>query len=110
MNELKENISYSSMEDRLTVEYSYDAEPVLDSNKRIKNSTSSKAIQKYTGDFVHAGRMHKGDLQRLINLGYNLLSPDKEEVNRALRYIQDNEPHLMLVHGKPFAKQRVKWA
>lgn len=107
---MEEKVTYNSKEDRLTVETIYDAEPVIESNKRIKNSTSSKAIKKYVGDFVHAARLHEGDVVRLINLGYNLLSPDREEVNRALLYIQNNEPHLMLVHGKPFAKQRVKWA
>lgn len=106
---LKEKVSYNDMEDVLTVETSYDAAPVIDSNKRIKNATNSKAIQKYKGDMVHAARFHEGDVVRLKNLGYNLLSPNPDEVRRALCYVQENEPHLMLVHGKPFARQRVKW-
>ena len=109
MNELKETVTYDESEDRLIVNHSYDAQPVLDSNKRIKNSLSSKAIQKYDGNMVHAARFHPGDVQRLIDMGYNLLSPDRDEVRRALVYVQNNEPHLMLVHGKPFAKQRIKW-
>lgn len=106
---IKETLAYDETTDELSVTTSYDAEPVLDSNKRIKNSTSSKAIKRYDGNFVHAARFHEGDVVRLINLGYNLLSPDPEEVRRALVYVQNHEPHLMLVHGKPFAKQRVKW-
>lgn len=107
---MKETLHYDEMEDRLTVNTSYDAQPVLDSNKRIKNSLNSKAIQKYNGEMVHAARFNEGDIVRLKNLGYNLLSPDQDEVRRALVYVQENEPHLMLVHGKPFAKQRMKWA
>jgi len=109
MNELIENLSYDEMEDKLIVDHSYDAQPVLDQNKAIKNAKSSKAIQKYDGSLVHAASFHKGDVQRLINMGYNLISPDRDEVRRALVYVQNNEPHLMLVHGKPFAKQRIKW-
>ena len=109
MDEIKQTYHYDEMEDRLTVSSSYDAQPVIDSNLRIKNSTSSKSIQKYKGDFVHASRLHKGDVERLKNMGYNLLSPNPDEVNRALVYIQENEPHLMLIHGKPFTRQRVKW-
>ncbi len=106
---IKESVTYDETEDCLTVKTSYDAEPVLDSNKRIKNSLSSKAIKKYDGQMVHAARFHEGDIVRLKNMGYNLLSPDPAEVRRALVYVQSNEHHLMIVHGKPFTKQRVKW-
>ena len=109
MDEIVETSTYDEIEDKLIVKKSYDAQPVIDSNTRIKNSTSAKSIQKYKGDFVHAARMHKGDVDRLIGLGYNLLSPDPEEVNRALVYLQTNEPHLMVVHGKPFSKHKIKW-
>jgi hypothetical protein len=50
-----------------------------------------------------------GDVQRLINMGYNLLSPDPEEVRRTLLYIQSNEPDLLTVNKKPFAKVRTRW-
>ena len=106
---MKENITYNDMDDRLTVETVYDAGPVVDQNKSIKLGKSSKAVEKYKGDLVHAASFNEGDVVRLKNLGYNLLSPDQEEVRRALVYVQNHEPHLMLVHGKPFAKQRIKW-
>lgn len=63
----------------------------------------------YKGNLAHVGRIDMGDIQRLYNLGYNLMSPDKEEVRRALLYIQSNEPHLLTVNGKPFAKKRNRW-
>lgn len=107
---IKETLIYDEMEDSLSVTTSYDALPVIDSNKRIKNSKNSKAIEKYNGEMVHAARFHEGDIIRLKRLGYDLLSPDQDEVRRALVYIQENEPHLMLVHGKPFTRQRIKWA
>lgn len=100
---------YDDTADQLIVKTSYDPGPVLESNKRIKNAVSSKAIQRYKGNMVHAARFHKGDIERLIKLGYNILSPDPDEVRRALVYVQDHESHLLLVHGKPFAKQRITW-
>jgi len=109
MNELKETFHYDEMEDCLTVKTSYDAQPVLDQNKAIKNDKNSKAIQRYNGELVHAASFHPGDVDRLHKMGYKLLSPNPDEVRRALVYVQNNEPHLMLVHGKPFARQRVKW-
>lgn len=105
-----ETLIYDELEDRMIIKTTYDGSEVVDSNKRIKNAVNAKSIQKYKGDMVHAARLHEGDVVRLKNMGYNILSPDKEEVRRALVYIQQNEPHLMLVHGKPFATQRVKWA
>ena len=107
---MKETLHYDEIEDKLTVETAYDSEALLDSNKRIRNSLNSKAIQKYNGEMVHALRVEEGDVVRLKNMGYNLLSPSQDELRRALVYIQENEPHLMLVHGKPFARQRMKWA
>ena len=107
---MKETLHYDEMEDRLTVNTSYDAQPNLDENKRIRNSVSSKSDIQYSGSFVHAAKHDEGDVVRLINMGYNVLSPDPEEVRRALVYIQQNENHLLLVNGNPFIKgQRVKW-
>jgi len=106
---INEKLHYDEMTDELSVTTSYDAEPVIDSNHRIRNDTSSKAIQKYSGELVHAARFHEGDVDRLHKMGYKLLSPDPDEVRRALCYVQENEPHLMVVHGKPFSRQRIKW-
>lgn len=106
---MKEEVTYDEIEDQLTVKTTYDAEPVRESNKRIKNDKSTKSPIQYSGDMVHAARFHEGDIVRLKNMGYNLLSPDPEEVRRALVYVQNNEPDLLLVNGKPFTKQRVRW-
>lgn len=106
---IKETFYYDESSDSLTIKSSYDAQPVLDQNKSIKNDKSSKAILKYEGDLVHAASFALGDVDRLHKMGYKILSPDPDEVRRALVYVQNNEPHLMLVHGKPFTRQRIKW-
>jgi len=106
---LKEDLIYDKDEDKLVISTTYDSSDVIASNQKIKASVNKKAIEKYKGDMVHAARFHEGDIVRLRNLGYNLLSPDQDEVRRALVYVQENEPHLLLVHGKPFTRQRIKW-
>jgi hypothetical protein len=58
---------------------------------------------------VHVGEIHFGDIERLKNMGYNLLSPDPDEWRRALLYIQSNEWKLLSVDGNPFAAVHQKW-
>ena len=45
---MKEEYSYNETEDRLTVSVEYDAQPVIEQNKAIKNSLNSKAIRLLT--------------------------------------------------------------
>ena len=98
---------YKPHEEKFIVKTTYDNSDVLDANKKQRNQYNKH--EQYKGKFVHAGRIHEGDVIRLKNLGYNLLSPDPEEWKRALLYIQTNEPHLLTVDGKPFAKNRERW-
>jgi len=88
----------------------YNNTEIIEGNKRIKNNASETATYKSgNSQLVHVGRMSLGDVERLANLGFNLLSPDMDERRRALVYIQENEKHLLLVPGKPFARKRAKW-
>lgn len=85
----------------------YDNSAVIEDNKRAQIETHGK--RKYGGSFVHVGSLHVEDVVRLKRLGYDLFAVDQDEVRRALLYIQSNEPHLLTVEGKPFAKQRAQW-
>lgn len=107
---LKETRYYDEASDSLTVKTTYDNTAILEANKQAINLTPETGAYKTSNaGLVHVGRMHMGDIQRLINLGYNLLSADREEVKRALLYVQSNEPWLLTIKGKPFAKKQVKW-
>lgn len=85
----------------------YDNSAVIEANKEAQNNAPTWG--RYAGNMAHVGRIHMGDIERLRNEGYDLLSTDPDEVRRALLYIQSNEPHLLTVPGKPFAKHRNKW-
>lgn len=107
---LIEKSEYDEKEDKMIVTTTYDPSLTHDANKAYKNSTSTfDRYKPNAAGLVHAGRMEMGDIIRLKNMGYNLLSPDKDEVRRALLYVQSNEPNLLLIEGKPFAKNRTRW-
>lgn len=102
-----ETAFYDEQADKLVVKTTYDNTGVLAANEAQRNLAAE--FGRYKGNLVHVGRVDAGDVTRLKNMGYNLLSPDPEEYRRALMYIQSNEPNLLTVSGKPFAKVRPKW-
>lgn len=98
---------YDELEDKVINRVQYDPTDVLDVNAAQRADRQGQ--QKYKGNLVHAARVHLGDVERLKNLGYNLLSNDADEVRRALLYIQSEEKKHLTVDGKPFSKTRPKW-
>lgn len=108
MSDLVRTTIYDELEDKLINRVTYDNTAVLALND-AQRKERPEGYGKYKGNLVHAARLHLGDIERLKNMGYNLLSPDKDEVRRALVYIQQNEPQLLTVEGKPFATHRNTW-
>lgn len=104
---MRETNFYDELEDRLIVKTVYDNSGVLEANKADRNDASEHG--RYKGSMVHVARIDEGDVLRLHNMGYKLLSPDPEEYKRALLYIQTNEPWLLTKPGKPIAKKRAIW-
>lgn len=108
MTDLIETSHYDVDSDTLTVKTSYDNRAVLASNLIERNAAPETG--RYKGNLVKVGTIHLGDVQRLKNLGYNILSPDPDEVKRALLYIQAEEKHLMTMPGNPIGKKKQAWA
>lgn len=107
---MKETITYNDSTDVLTIKTTYDSSKTIEENIRQKNAAPEFGKYKSkNSQLVHVGRIEEGDVIRLKNMGYNLLSGDREEWRRALLYIQQNEPHLLTVPGKPFAKNKAIW-
>lgn len=107
MGILREETTYNEVEDKVIVNTVYDNTDVL----KVNAAQRAEKVDgpQFRGNLVHVGRIDMGDIVRLKNIGYNLLSPDRDEVRRALLYIQSNEPHLLTVNKKPFAKKRAVW-
>lgn len=102
-----ESTFYDEEKEQIVTRTTYDNSDVLAANQSQRNQAPE--FGRYKGNLVHVGRIDEGDVVRLKNMGYNLLSPDPEEYRRALLYIQSNEPNLLTVPGRPFAKVRPKW-
>lgn len=104
---LSETSTLDEASGKMVVKTTYDNTAVLELNKAERNDRIDGP--QYKGNLAHVCRIDMGDIIRLRGLGYNLLSPDQDEIRRALLYVQSNEPHLMTVNGKPFAKRRSRW-
>lgn len=95
-------------EGKVLVSTYYDNSEVLAANAAAR--AAAPEFGRYKGrTLVQVGRIDEGDIIRLRNIGYNLLSPDPDEVKRALLYIQSNEPAMLTVPGKPIAKKKLTW-
>ena len=102
-----ETSHYDEVTDTLTVRTQYDNRAVIADNIMTKNLAPETG--RYKGNLVKVGSIHLGDVVRLKNEGFNLLSPDPDEVRRALLHIQANEPSLMTMPGKPIGKKKTQW-
>lgn len=107
MGILRQDTTVDELNGKMVVNTIYDNTEVLKLNAAERNAKIDGP--QFKGRLAHVARIDMGDVQRLINLGYNLLSPDPDENRRALLYIQSNEPHLLTVNKKPFAKKRLRW-
>ncbi len=107
MTDLIETETYDERDDKMIVRTTYDNNAVLEANKQAQNAAPETG--RYKGNLTHVGRIHMGDVVRLKNQGFDVLSADPAEVRRALLHIQANERHLLTVPGTPFAKTRSKW-
>ena len=108
---IKNETTYDESEDRIIVKTSYDNQSILDENKALRNSAPETGrYKKNFAGLTHVAKIHEGDVVRLKNMGYDLLSPDPDEWKRCLLYIQQNEPYLLTVPGKPISKKRLIWS
>jgi hypothetical protein len=94
-------------DDKLVVETSYDAAPAIERAEEIRQSggvvLGSKGQQ-----LVHVACINEGDVVRLKNLGYDLLSADPAESHRALLYLRDNESKF-ITRKDAIADRKSKW-
>lgn len=102
-----EELSYYEPEDLLVVKTTYDPTDLIEQNK-AERAINGRAKFSDSG-LVKVASISEEHVIELRNKGYDLYSPNKDEVRRTLCYIQDNEQDWMVVDGKPFAMWRPKW-
>lgn len=104
-----EKRTYIESEDKLVVQTIYDPTPVIDYNKAQK-AEGRRYIGSKGQQMMHVARIDLDHVKALRNMGYDLLSPDPEEVRRALRFIQAEQQAWMTVDGKVIADKKQVWA
>ncbi len=114
MNDVKEVTKYDVNSDQLIISRTQDVEPYIEYNKRIRNEAPSQG--RYKDELPRAAHIPNIVVEQMMRgqcctsgKKYNLLSPDQDEVRRALMHIQEFHKELLLIPGKPFARQRVRW-
>jgi hypothetical protein len=107
MSDLVETRHYDEASDSLIVKTSYDSSEVMANNIMTKNLQPETG--RYKKNLVRVATIHLGDVVRLKNMGYNILSPDPDERKRALLYIQAEEKALMVMPGTPIGKKAQSW-
>jgi hypothetical protein len=104
---ITEKMHYDEATDKLVIETTYDPSSVIEENKILRNqgriTIGSKGQQ-----LVLAARFTEGDVVRLKNLGYNILSGDPQEAHRALVYLRDHEQDFVIDKGV-IADRQIKW-
>jgi hypothetical protein len=94
-------------DDKLVIETSYDASPALERAEIIRQAGGAEFGSKGQR-LVHVGCINEGDIVRLKNMGYDLLSSDPAESHRALLYLRDNEAQF-ITRKDAIADRKVKW-
>ena len=107
MDDLVRTSHYEEHTDSLVIKTSYDNRSVIADNIMTRNLQPETG--RYKGNLVKVGTIHLGDVERLKNEGFNLLSPDPDEVKRALLHIQSNEKDLLSMPGTPIGKKKTRW-
>jgi translation elongation factor P/translation initiation factor 5A len=102
-----EKLHYYEPEDTLVIETIYDPSALIEQNKAERAAVGKPRLS--DSRLVKVASIDEDHIVALKNKGYNLMSSDKEEVRRALCYIQENEQVWMTVEGRPFAMWRPKW-
>jgi hypothetical protein len=100
---------FDNIEQKLYEETIYDATDVVEANKALRNSGEKVTLGSKGQQMVLAARVDMDHVLALRNMGYDLLSPDPQEVRRALMYLQAEQNDFLTVEGKPFTMHRPKW-
>lgn len=103
-----ETVSYIESEDKLVVKTTYDVAPTIENNAMIRTG-DPVTIGKNGQRMVLAASIPMEHITALKNLGYDLLSPDQQEVRRALCFIQSEQSKFLTTDKKMFALHRPKW-
>jgi len=103
-----EKMHYLEHEDKLVFETIYDPTDVIEENAAIRKAGGITLGSKGQ-ELVLAMRLPMEHVQALKNMGYNLLSPDRDESRRAMLFVQQNQAMFLTTDKKMIAERHQKW-
>jgi hypothetical protein len=106
---LVERLHFDAEAERMVVETVYDNSDLLEENAALRADGGMPTMGSKGQRMVLAARVSPGDIVRLRNLGYNLLSSDPSEAHRALVYLRDHEQKFLTTDKKVIADRKVIW-
>ena len=106
---LIEKLHYAEDSDTLAVETIYDNSAVLEQNARDRNEIGMPVMGSKNQRLVKVASLHPGDIVRLKNMGYDLMSSDPAEAHRALLYVRNTEPAFLTTDKKVIADRKAIW-
>lgn len=101
---------FDHVDEKLYEETIYDPTPVIEANKALRNAGEKVTFGSKGQQMVKVASVDMDHVLALRNMGYDLLSPDPQEVKRALLYIQACENDWMCVDGKPISERKQVWS
>jgi hypothetical protein len=104
-----ERLHYIEETDQLVTETIYDPTDVIEQNAAIRASGKPVVIGSKGQELVLAMSLPIEHVEALKNEGYNLLSHDKDEVRRALLYVQQNQHKFLTTDKKMIADRKQAW-
>lgn len=100
---------FDNIEGKLYEETIYDSTPVIEANKALRNAGEREYLGSKGQRMLKVASIPVEHIEALRNMGYDLLSPDRDEVKRALLYVQAMQNDFMSVDGKPISDKHQVW-
>jgi|JI10StandDraft_1071094.scaffolds.fasta_scaffold41216_5 hypothetical protein len=87
----------------------YDVEPTFEQNAALRTNAPVMVGSKGQA-LMLAASVPMEHVLALKNMGYDLLSPDRDEMRRALVFLQSEQSKFMTTDKKVFTTRHQRWA
>lgn len=94
---------------KIITKTTYDVEPTFEQNAQLRAS-GPVVIGSKGQSLTLAASVPMEHVLSLKNMGYDLLSPDRDEMRRALVFLQSEQGKFMTTDKKVFTTRHQRWA
>ena len=94
---------------KIITKTTYDVEPTFEQNAQLRAS-GPVVVGSKGQSLTLAASVPMEHVLALKNMGYDLLSPDRDEMRRALVFLQSEQGKFMTTDKKVFTTRHQRWA